>query len=157
MAAAARPCSSRCCRPHDVTDVSAERRRTARVDQPAVPYGESMTSLTAPRRRHLALLGGFRYRGESPAPEKLLCIAVVGGADLDFTREPLRSLTTITKVSLVGGVKLRVPADATVEVTGFNVVGRRGPFPPVVPAERPGPVIRLRSYGIWGGVSVQRG
>jgi hypothetical protein len=116
-----------------------------------------MTSSSRSRRRHLALLGGFRYRGESPAPEELLCIAAVGGADLDLTREPLPPVTTITKVSLVGGVKLRVPADATVQVTGFNLVGRRGPYPPAVPAERTPPIVRLRAYGAVGGVSVERG
>jgi hypothetical protein len=117
-----------------------------------------MTSTQSPRkRRHLALLGGFRYRGENPAPDEILCIAAIGGADVDLTLEQLPPVTTITKFSLVGGVKLRVPADAEVDIDSFKLVGGRGAIPPAVPSDRPAPVVRVRFYGIVGGVSVQRG
>jgi predicted membrane protein len=109
------------------------------------------------RRRHLALLGGFRYVAAAPAPEEILSVAAIGGADLDLTGAPLPPVTTITKVSLVGGVKLRVPADAEVQVSGLNIVGGRDTSDPTAPAEGPTPVIRLRAYGLFGGVSVQRG
>src|SRR5947209_10335215 len=115
-----------------------------------------MTSTHPLRRHHFALLGGFRYQGESPAPDELLAVAAVGGADIDLTAEPLAPVTTITKVSLVGGVKLRVPADAEVHVSKFMLVGGRGPVPAAVPAERTAPVVRVRSYGLFGGVSVER-
>ena len=115
-----------------------------------------MTSDSPTRRRHFALLGGFRYRGENPAPAELLCIAVVGGADVDLTHEPLPPVTTITKVSLVGGVKLRVPADAEVRVTGFHLLGGRGKVPAASVTDRPGPVVLVRCYGIVGGVNVRR-
>src|SRR4051812_47987872 len=93
-------------------------------------------------RRHLALLGGFRERGAWQVPYDLLVVAAVGGADIDLTEAELPPVLTITKVSLVGGVVLRVPPDAVVEVEALSLLGGGGRVPAPRPAERPAPIVQ---------------
>jgi hypothetical protein len=56
-------------------------------------------------------------------------------------------------VSLVGGVRLRVPAGVRIEVSGFSLLGGRTID---LPDEggREGPTVRLRSWGLIGGTKV---
>ena len=61
---------------------------------------------------HVALLGGYRRRGAWQVPARTIAISPVGGIDLDLTEATLpEGGATVIKVSLVGGVKLKVPAD----------------------------------------------
>ena len=108
-------------------------------------------------RRHIALLGGFRYRGGERLPDHQQIITLVGGADLDLTAVDLPPVFTVTKFSLVGGVSVRVPFDAEVEVESVRLLGGHGPVPPPTRADRVPPRVRVRSYGLLGGVSVSRG
>ncbi|RKS80272.1 hypothetical protein CLV35_0698 [Motilibacter peucedani] len=111
-------------------------------------------STTGSTSRHLALLGGLRRSGTWEVPPRLQVFAAVGGADLDLTQATLPPVTEITKISLVGGLRVRVPAHVRVEVEGFSLVGPR-PSSPVGPAAGPDvPVVRLRAYGAFGGVAV---
>jgi hypothetical protein len=53
-------------------------------------------------------------------------IALLGGMDLDFPSAELSSAQVdIVKVSLLGGVRLVVPADVRVEVSGFVLIGAK--------------------------------
>ena len=68
-------------------------------------------------------------------------------------------MVTVTKVSLVGGIRVRVPHDAVVEVEGLDLsslLGRRAPVPAPVPGDRPAPRVLIRAYGVVGGVAVER-
>jgi hypothetical protein len=105
--------------------------------------------------RHLALIGGYRARGAWQVPDALLVVAAVGGADVDVTEAPLPPVLTITKLSLVGGLRLHVPADVRVEVEGFSLLGRVRPVPAATPSDR-ARTIRVRAYGVVGGVRVTR-
>jgi hypothetical protein len=59
----------------------------------------------------------------------------------------------VIKVSLVGGVKLTVPAGVNVTVEGFNLIGRRpADTGPLVPGA---PTVRVFAYGIFGGVTLR--
>jgi hypothetical protein len=107
--------------------------------------------------RHFALLGGLDRRGAWTAPDDLLAVSPVGGVDLDLTEAKLPPVLTVTKISLVGGVKLRVPADVPVDVSGFALVGRVGAAPEPVPSDREAPRVRVRAYGVFGGVKIARG
>ncbi len=100
----------------------------------------------------IALLGGAR---SSKIGSRRTHVAAVGGMNLDLRDAELTGETTITKVSLVGGVSAVVPANVRVEVEGFNLFGGRN-------VERPAdlapdaPVLKIRAYGIFGGVDVRR-
>jgi hypothetical protein len=112
---------------------------------------------TPPRRTSVALIGGFRAAGRLRLGDRLVRI---GGIDLDLTEAEFEApRLTIVKVALIGGMKLRVPAGARVEVHGFAIGGRTvesgdGPGAGAAPA---GPTIVVHAYGVLGGVKVRRG
>ncbi|MEU4677303.1 LiaF domain-containing protein [Micromonospora sp. NPDC023737] len=111
---------------------------------------------TDPSKRinwQISLLGGHEQRVGGRADDTAV-VTSIGGADIDLTGAELAPETTLTKVSLIGGVKLRVPADTHVEIEGFHLFGGRR-----VEAGTPSPsapVVRVRAYGIIGGVRVSR-
>jgi hypothetical protein len=75
--------------------------------------------------------------------------------DLDLSQAELASARLdITKVSLVGGVRLVVPADVRVVVGGFVLLGGndiQGRADSSVGAR----VVRVRAFGLIGGVRVR--
>ena len=108
------------------------------------------------RRFSVALLGGLRLQGKPRLGDRLVRIAVVGGMDLELAgAEFVGGRLTIVKVSLIGGLEARVPANARITVHGFAIGGRsieRGPGDDAAP----GPVISIWSFGILGGTKVRR-
>jgi hypothetical protein len=108
------------------------------------------------RRFSIALLGGLRLQGKPRLGDRLTRIAVIGGMDLDLAgAEFVGNKLTIVKVSLIGGLKLRVPADASITLHGFAIGGRsveRGPGDDAPT----GPQISVWSFGILGGTKVRR-
>ncbi|WP_198029044.1 LiaF domain-containing protein [Actinoplanes sp. N902-109] len=103
----------------------------------------------------ISLIGGIKRRGPWRLPRDLRMIGVVGGLHLDLTEADLPADPIITKVSLIGGVSLRVPDNVTVEVEGFRVFGGVRSE-----AVRPGGTavtLRVREYALAGGVHVRRG
>jgi Cell wall-active antibiotics response 4TMS YvqF len=105
----------------------------------------------------VALLGGVQRRGPWRMARDMVVVTPLGGANLDLTEAELvdPQSTTLTKVSLVGGVSLVVPHDMDVEVEGFRLFGGVR----VEPARRTGPAtaaLKVRGYGLAGGVDVRR-
>jgi predicted membrane protein len=101
--------------------------------------------------RHIALLGGFRHAPDV-ATDTYLAAAAVGGVNLDLSRAELPAGgVTVTKWAVVGGLHVRVPAGCRVEVTGVTIIGRRR----IDVAQGDGPVVRVRAYGLFGGVHVE--
>jgi hypothetical protein len=86
---------------------------------------------------------------------RTVAISPVGGIDLDLTEASIPDEgATIVKWSLVGGAKLKVPADLNVVVEGFNLIGRRPrDTGPIVAGA---PTVRLIAYGFFGGVRIER-
>jgi hypothetical protein len=113
------------------------------------------------RRTSVALIGGFRADGRVALGDRLVRVSAIGGMDLDLTDATFEApRVTIVKVSLIGGLKLRVPTGARVEVHGFALGGRtvesgpagRGPGDAVADA----PTIVVHAWGVLGGVKVRR-
>jgi hypothetical protein len=115
---------------------------------------------TDPRRVSVALIGGYRAGGRLRLGDRLVRIAAIGGMDLDLTDAAFDSpRLTIVKVALVGGLKLRVPPDARVEVHGFALGGRTVESGPAGGGGEPdgaGPTIVVHAWGIVGGTKVRR-
>jgi hypothetical protein len=87
-------------------------------------------------------------------PANYVSVALVGGVELDLRDAELEAPeVTLTKVSLVGGVDLIVPPTVRVEVQSVHIIGRRAISAPDGPPD--GPVIRVRSFSIIGGVKVR--
>jgi hypothetical protein len=116
---------------------------------------------TAPRRTSVALIGGYRAGGRLRLGDRLTRVAAIGGMDLDLAEATFAAPTlTIVKVSLIGGLKLRVPASARVEVHGLAISGRTVESGPAgAGADEPStgsPTIVVHSWGILGGTKVRR-
>jgi hypothetical protein len=102
---------------------------------------------------HYALIGGLRRQGKWRAERRMRHVAVVGGVNLDLTAAELAAPEIeLTSVSLVGGASLTVPDPMRVEVSGFRLLGGVGGET----GTGDGPVVRLRQYSLFGGVSVRR-
>ncbi len=82
-------------------------------------------------------------------------ISVVGGVDLDMTQAEFSAPeVTITRVALLGSLKVVVPRGTRVEVTGFKLLGGNDVKLPDSPAPD-GPSVHLRVYALFGGVKVR--
>ena len=104
---------------------------------------------------HVTLLGGLAREGRWHTRRRTVSVGLVGGADLDLTEAVIPDEgTTVVKVTLLGGVKLTVPAGADVRVQGLSLIGRRR----VEEGETdPGaPIVNVHAYSIIGGVKVRR-
>jgi hypothetical protein len=110
---------------------------------------------TTPRATSFSLLGGTRLNGPLQLPKRLLRVTTLGGIDADLTQAELAPEgVEIVKVSLLGGVSLVIPAHVRVEVQAFALIGGKDvERRPDLPADAP--VVRVRSFGLLGGVRVR--
>jgi hypothetical protein len=67
-----------------------------------------MTTARGESDLRLALMGGLVRRGAFALKRRILGVALIGGADLDLTEAtwPTPPEVTITRISLVGGVRI---------------------------------------------------
>lgn len=114
------------------------------------------TDGTDPRKTDIkvSLIGGHRLKGAT-LHERTLTASLVGGADVDLTDIdiPDGAELRITKLSLIGGVSIKVRPNVVVEVHGVRLGGVKDDGP----AEPGGPTVRVDAWGLLGGVSVTRG
>lgn len=108
-------------------------------------------------RWNISPIGGIRHRGRWRVPRHTVAIGVLAGVDVDLSEAELAAPeVVITKVSIIGGVSVRVPPGMRVEVSNFSVLGGRninlgGPLAPNAP------VLHIRSFSVIGGVNVREG
>jgi predicted membrane protein len=106
---------------------------------------------------HVSPVGGLRKYGPWRMDRHVVVVSIVGGTSPDLSQAELTAPeVTLTKVSVVGGVRVVVPAGIRVEVSGFSLVGgtrvEGGPEP------GPGaPTVHIRAFSVVGGVRVRRG
>jgi hypothetical protein len=102
------------------------------------------------------LMGGVKRRGAWRPARRTTLVTAVGGMNLDLTDAALpEDGIVLTKVSLVGGVDLTVPAGTALDVSGFVLIGRLPHPEPGEPGSGAAP-IQVRCYGIFGGVEVHQ-
>jgi len=124
---------------------------------PAVAGTVAGRAPAAPASWHVSPVGGLSVSGPWRMARHEIVVSLVGGARLDLSQAELAAPeVTVTKVSLVGGVRIGVPTGIRVEVSGFSLVGgtrvERGPEP------GPGaPTVHVRAFSLVGGVRVRRG
>ncbi|MET8586190.1 hypothetical protein ABZX39_35775 [Streptomyces collinus] len=101
----------------------------------------------------VSLMGGHRLDGAT-LHERTVTASLIGGADVDLTgvEIPDGAELRITKLSLIGGFRLRVRPDVRVEVHGLRLGGVNDDGP----SEPGGPTVRIDAWGLLGGVTVQR-
>jgi hypothetical protein len=105
---------------------------------------------------HITPVGGPRPHGWWRPRRRTVAVTLIGGADLDLTEVEIDALPiTITKVSLIEGVRLRVPPAMAVKVSGFSLFAGHQIEPPSNGGAS-APLVRPRSFGIIGGAHVSR-
>jgi len=111
----------------------------------------------APASWHVSPVGGLRVSGPWRMDRHVIAVSIVGSARLDLSQAELAAKeVTLTKVSVVGGVRVRVPPGIRVEVSGFSLVG--GTRVEAGPEPGPGaPTVHIRAFSLVGGVRVRRG
>jgi hypothetical protein len=116
--------------------------------------GQAATS--RPSEIVVRLIGGLKRGGAWRPARRTTLVTAVGGMNLDLTAAALpEDGIVLTKVSLVGGVDLTVPAGTALDVSGFALIGRLphpGPGGPGSGTAR----VQVRCYGIFGGVEVHQ-
>lgn len=124
---------------------------------PAVTSGTAVVSGGQDKdtRWNISPIGGIRHRGHWRVPRHTVAIGILGGVDVDLSEADLAAPEVmITKVSIIGGVSVRVPPGMRVEVSNFSILGGRnsnlgGPLAPNAP------VLHIRSFSVIGGVNVR--
>jgi hypothetical protein len=117
---------------------------------------ESVTQAPALPSVIIKLLGGLRRSGRFALQARTRFVTLIGGVDLDLTEAVLpASGARLTKVSVIGGVHIRIGTDIAVKVRAFRLLGgtaveRAEDVPPTAA------VLEVRAWSIIGGVRVSR-
>jgi hypothetical protein len=123
--------------------------------------GEELQSPRAPeparaRRWMIGVLGGSDQKGRWRLGSRLWIVAVLGGVKLDLGQaEPEAPESLITVIAVFGGAELTAPPGVPVELTGASLLGGKSDERPSGPALPGCPVIRVRVFSLFGGVSVK--
>jgi len=104
---------------------------------------------------HVSPIGGLNVFGPWRMGRHVIVVTLVGGARLDLSQAELAAPeVTLTKVSLVGGVRVRVPSGIRVEASGLTLVG--GTRVEGAPDPGPGaPTIHVRAFSLVGGIRIR--
>jgi hypothetical protein len=111
---------------------------------------------------NLTLLGGNRIDASVLEPgERLACLVLFGGLEIDFTACASAPLVEIFAVTILGGLNVKVRPEQPVRLDGFSVLGGRNVEPCRLPAPSAeaadGEVpIEIAAYGIFSGINVER-
>jgi Domain of unknown function (DUF1707) len=107
----------------------------------------------------VSVMGGSDRRGRWRVGRRCTVVNVMGGSDLDLNDAELAAEVVELRVfSLMGGSDVWVPEGLDVEVSEFAFMGGNElRVEDARPAERGGPVLRLRLVSVMGGTTVRRG
>jgi hypothetical protein len=105
---------------------------------------------------HISPVGGLNVFGPWRMGRHVIVATLIGGARLDLSQAELAAPeVTLTQVSLVGGVRVRVPSGIRVEASGLSLVG--GTQVEGAPDPGPGaPTIHIRGGSLVGGIRIRR-
>ena len=104
----------------------------------------------------VSVMGGSDRKGRWRISRRTNVVAIMGGASLDLRQAVFESsVVDITCVSVMGGVDVIVPEGVPVDFDGFILMGGRDERLADVPTLPGAPLVRVRAYGMWGGVTVK--
>ncbi len=108
-------------------------------------------------RSVVAVFGAAERSGHWVVDDGMSTVAVFGGVDLDMREAALESpTTTMTVVAVFGGVDITLPDGVEVRTSGFSLFGGTDGPKDRTPPPHGAPVLRVRVYAVFGGVSLRR-
>ncbi|HEY7630433.1 MAG TPA: hypothetical protein VH817_07030 [Thermoleophilaceae bacterium] len=104
----------------------------------------------------VGVLGGTDQKGRWRLGRRLRIVAVLGGVDLDLGQaQPEAPESLITVFAVFGGANLTAPPGVPIELTGASLLGGKSDKRPPGPRMPGCPVVRVRVFSLFGGVSVE--
>ena len=106
---------------------------------------------------HISPIGGLNVFGPWRMGRHVVVISLIGGTRLDLSQAELAARdVTLTNLSLIGGVRARIPHGIRVDASGLSLLG--GTQVEGAPDPGPGaPTIHIRAFSVIGGLRVRRG
>jgi len=105
----------------------------------------------------VSIMGGSKRKGRWRVRDKTNAVAIMGGCLLDLRKAEVEGPgVVINAIAVMGGIEIIVPEGIEVELGGIAIMGGKDAHRlkdvPVLPGS---PVIRVRVFAFWGGVTVR--
>jgi hypothetical protein len=108
---------------------------------------------------HFAILSGLSRKGVWVVPKQMTILALMGGAELDLRRAKFAAPEVVITINaFMGGAQVIVGPSTRVQMEGTGIMGGYSGPSGLVDAtlDENSPVVRIKGFAIWGGVSVER-
>lgn len=124
------------------------RRRPPACLRPVVAVGWS--------RWLVSVFGGADQRGRWRLSSRLRVVVVFGGVTLNLRTAQLEAPeSVITVVAVLGGAWIIAPLGVPIQLSGFSMFGGKGDKRAAGPPLPGSPLVRVRAFPIFGGVTVK--
>jgi len=130
---------------------------TDRSPVPAPPRVPPIASGRNVTRWTVSIMGGSQRKGRWRLREKTNAVAIMGGCLLDLRNAEVEGPdVVINAIAVMGGIEIVVPEGIEVELGGLAIMGSKdaGRLKDV-PRLSGSPIIRVRAFAFWGGVTVR--
>lgn len=128
--------------------------------RPAVrPAASPQVVPGADRESHLAILSGLSRKGVWVVPRQMTILCMMGGAELDLRRAKFAAQEVVITINaFMGGAQVIVGPSTRVQMEGTGIMGGYSEPSGLVEADldESSPVVTIKGFAIWGGVSVER-
>jgi class 3 adenylate cyclase len=105
----------------------------------------------------ISIMGGSQRKGRWRLRDKTNAVAIMGGCQLDLRNAEVEGPDVlINAIALMGGIEIIVPEGIEVELGGIAIMaGKDARRLKIVPPLPGSPIIRVRVFAFWGGVTVR--
>lgn len=124
---------------------------------PLLPQVPDTTTGRRVTRWTVSIMGGSQRKGRWRLRDKTNAIAVMGGCLLDLRNAEVEGHgVVINAIAVMGGIEIIVPEGIEVELGGIAIMGGKDASRLKDVPRLPGsPIIRVKAFAFWGGVSVR--
>jgi len=127
---------------------------------PVRPVAPSAAVVPGPaHEQHFAILSGLSRKGVWVVPQHMSILALMGGAELDLRQARFAAQEVVITINaFMGGAQVIVGTNVRVQMEGTGIMGGYSGPSGLVEADldASSPVVRIKGFAIWGGVSVER-